>query len=386
MNVLNNPLNLMWITSVLGAALFFAAGALATRRRALPAAAAPRAALPDRRPAAVAAAPPPEAPGGEQTDLRPPEPTEPSHQMTAAHGEVAQLHLRLAGAEDQLRHRDQELQRFRRALDEVQKKGVDEAARWQAERGQLEERLARLPRLEAELEQRKQEVSRWRQELRDAEGQLARAPRVDAEQALRQDLAVKAQLLRANEQRLTHLEEENARLRQDAGGLTGLRDERDKLRAEVAQLRARLFAGNASGATSAPLSLTPGPVSRAGGRGHLFQAFVTQISRLGDTRCAVVADEMGLVVASHGTMGDEVAAVGALLSRAGAKAIEVLPLRNLHRVTVEDDQRVVLTLRPLPTRDGKESDLALLTLGVGVAPDPQVVSKLIDEGPRNILS
>jgi hypothetical protein len=368
-----NPILLVWISSLGGAALFFAAGALAGRRRAyagpLPVAdvAVPRV---DLAPPKVEEAPVLRA---EATGL--------NNQVAEMQNEAARLHQALADAEERLKLREGELQRFRRALEEVQKRSVDEAGRWQAERAELAERAARIPHLEGELEQRRLEISRWRQELRDAEGQLSRSPSADIEQTLRQDLAIKVQLLRANEQRMVRLEEDNARLRQEASASSGLREERDRLRTENAQLRARAFAAPP---TSLPAAVAPAP--RGAGRGHLFQSFVDQVSRLADIRCAVVADELGLVVASHGTLGDEVAAVGSLLSRAGGKALEVLPLRNLHRVTVEDDQRVALTLRPLPTREGKDSDLALITLAVGVAPDPHVLTKLINEGPRNILS
>ncbi len=380
-----NPVIVVWIASLMGALLFFAAGAFAARRRAY--AGGPVAGLG----AVKRNTPVPSAAAGGVFDqpARPPVPNLDA-KIAAMEAEATLLQSALATAQEQLKTREGELQRFRRALEEVQSRSGEEAGRWHSERADLEDRAARVPRLEAELEQRRQEIARWRQELREAEGQLARSPSAETEQTLKQDLAIKVQLLRANEQRLVHLEEENAKLRQDTGGAAGVREERDRLRAENAQLRAKAFAGRPAssgssilgGGGTVPLQAPP----KGAGRGHLFQTFVEQVSRMADVRCAVVADELGLVVASHGSLGDEVAAVGALLSRAGGKAIEVLPLRNVHRVTVEDDQRIILTLRPLPTREGRDSDLSLITLAVGVAPDPQALTKLINEGPRNILT
>ena len=381
-----NPVVLLWVSTLAGAALFFAAGALAVRRRALAGAGAAAGAqlgptqsamaLATPNPAASSAAPELATLRGESTMLR--------QQTTALQRESERLRASLAATEEQLKLRDAEATRFRRALEEVQGQASQDATGWQKQRADLEERVAKLPRLEAELEQRRVEIARWRQEIKEVESQLARAPAPQTEQTLRQDLAVKSQLLAAAERRLVDLEIDNARLRQEVGSATSLREERDRLRSENAQLRAKAFA--AGGAPIATLPVRhPTPVAGTR-RGDLFQAFVNQVSKLGDVRCAVVADELGLVVASHGDLSDEVAAVGALFARAGGKAIEVLPLRNVHHVTIEDDQRVALTLHPLPTKDGKESDLALITLGVGAALDAHTLTRLINEGPRKILS
>lgn len=99
--------------------------------------------------------------------------------------------------------------------------------------------------------------------------------------------------------------------------------------------------------------------------GDVLQALVDGLSGSSGIRCAVVADDLGLVVASRGEWGDEVAAVGALFGRAGLQAQKVLPLHKVQRVTVEDDQNVTLTLRPLQTDGSVEGDLALITLAVG---------------------
>ena len=133
-------------------------------------------------------------------------------------------------------------------------------------------------------------------------------------------------------------------------------------RAELAQLRDELAALRAA---LRPSSRAPLTVRAAGHKaGDVLQALVDRVSGAANVRCAVVADDLGLVVASHGEMGDEVAAVGALFGRAGLQAQKVLPLRKVQRVTVEDDENVTLTLRPLQTDDTMEGDLALITLAV----------------------
>jgi hypothetical protein len=139
--------------------------------------------------------------------------------------------------------------------------------------------------------------------------------------------------------------------------LGAARSQLEKLRDELASARAARLAGRA------PLTV------RAAGHkaGDVLQALVDGVGGAADVRCAVVADDLGLVVASRGELGDEVAAVGALFGRAGLQAQSVLPLHKVRRVTVEDDQNVTLTLRPLETDESVEGDLALITLAVGAA-------------------
>jgi len=133
-------------------------------------------------------------------------------------------------------------------------------------------------------------------------------------------------------------------------------------RGQVAKMREELATARQIRA-SARVPLT---VRAAGHKaGDVLQALVDGVSGQAEIRCAVVADDLGLVVASHGELGDEVAAVGALFGRAGLQAQKVLPLHKVQRVTVEDDQNCTLTLRPLQTDESVEGDLALITLAVG---------------------
>jgi hypothetical protein len=137
-------------------------------------------------------------------------------------------------------------------------------------------------------------------------------------------------------------------------------------RAQLVRLREELASTRAAHAGRSPLQV------RAAGHnaGDVLQALVDKVSGSAGVRCAVVADDLGLVVASHGELGDEVAAVGALFGRAGLQAQKVLPLHKVQRVTVEDDRDVTLTLRPLQTDESVEGDLALITLAVGGPPRP----------------
>jgi hypothetical protein len=241
---------------------------------------------------------------------------------------------------------------------------------------------AKVAALEAQLEERRREVLGLRQSVDDAEAMLAASPSPAMEQTLRQDLAVKAQLLAATEQRLARTAEENARLQQGIEELARLQRELERMSAENNQLRAQGFAN----AGPAPRPTRSVRLDSASHRGDVLQSLVEQVSSLADIRCAVIADELGLVVASHGELGEEVAAVGALFGRAGLQAQQVLPLRNVQRVIVEDDQNVVLTLRPLGSGGADDAELALITLAVGPGPDPHQVTSILQPGPPPALS
>jgi hypothetical protein len=94
----------------------------------------------------------------------------------------------------------------------------------------------------------------------------------------------------------------------------------------------------------------------------------------------VVADELGLVVACHGDHGEELAALGALLVRAGTQARRFLPLRELSRVTLEDEQEVSVTVTPLrPSGELVPSGarLALIMLAVGAEPDARHLTHIL---------
>jgi hypothetical protein len=355
---------LLGLSSVAGAAFFFAAGRLAAGQR--------KAMAPLR-----AVAPP--ATDGRGDELRA------AREQTAhARQESEQLRAELGAAQIRLAELAARVGALSSQLGEERTRR-DEArqrvARGETERANLEERLRGLAALEAELEERRMESHRWREQTTELERQLASAVSAETVQTLRQDLAVKGELLAVHDQRANRLEEQNALLRQELAAASGLGAERDRLRLENAELRADEFV-----ARPAPRDR---PLALAGGKstpGGILQALVERVSSLGDIRCAVIADDLGLVVASQGELSDEVAAVGALFGRASLHAKRVLPLHGVLRVNVEDDQNVVLGVRPLSTDAGPGVELALVTLAVGAPPDPRRLSKLIDEREQSLES
>jgi predicted regulator of Ras-like GTPase activity (Roadblock/LC7/MglB family) len=93
--------------------------------------------------------------------------------------------------------------------------------------------------------------------------------------------------------------------------------------------------------------------------GNLLRAILEQETRGCDYTGAVIADELGLVVASTGEYGDALAAYGAFLAGVGAKTGDALPLHELRQVVVQDEHDMTLTVRPIATAD---DNFALVTL------------------------
>jgi predicted regulator of Ras-like GTPase activity (Roadblock/LC7/MglB family) len=98
------------------------------------------------------------------------------------------------------------------------------------------------------------------------------------------------------------------------------------------------------------------------GTGNALRAILHEETRDSNFAGAVIADDMGLVVASTGEYGDALAAYGAFLAGIGAKTSDALPLHDLRQVIVQDEHDMTLTVRPIATAD---DNFALVTLATG---------------------
>lgn len=99
-----------------------------------------------------------------------------------------------------------------------------------------------------------------------------------------------------------------------------------------------------------------------GSRADVFRAILDRETRGSDLTGAVIADELGLVVAATGDYGDALAAYGAFLAGVGTKTRDALPLHELRQVIVQDECNTTLTVRPLAAVD---DNFALVTLAPG---------------------
>jgi predicted regulator of Ras-like GTPase activity (Roadblock/LC7/MglB family) len=173
---------------------------------------------------------------------------------------------------------------------------------------------------------------------------------------LRHELALIQDQLSRREQQLEQLRNENVRLQALEEDLGHTKREIAVLNEQTRVLRAQAFV------SAPPRPRSPTPMLSTTGRA--LQTIVDTETRLGRAKSAVIADELGLLVAASSATNeynDALAALGAYLADVGSKTRDILPLRKLRQVIVCDDHNVILTVRPLPTED---PGLALVTLAV----------------------
>ncbi len=255
-------------------------------------------------------------------------------------------------------------------------------ARAQDQQGELEQRARKIRELEAAVEALKIERVRWQERERQLEhAQQAAATDPETEKTLRHDLAVARETGRTLEEQRQRLEANSAQLRGQLDTMTARVAELTALERENADLRVRAMAGDLAARAAQGKDRRSAAGDNALG-GQAFQHLVDQVGGLDPVRSAVIADELGLVVACHGAHGEELAAIGALFARAGSEARKVLPLDHLQRVIVEDERNISVTVRPLRSTDAgaEDSELTLVTLAVGAEPDPGQVARILRGG------
>jgi predicted regulator of Ras-like GTPase activity (Roadblock/LC7/MglB family) len=89
--------------------------------------------------------------------------------------------------------------------------------------------------------------------------------------------------------------------------------------------------------------------TESGATGDVLRRVLERETRGSTLDGAVIADELGLVVASTGNYGEALAAYGAVLAGLGEKTRDVLPLHDVRRVVIEDDEARTLIVRPIST-------------------------------------
>jgi hypothetical protein len=255
-------------------------------------------------------------------------------------------------------------------------------ARAEDQQGELEQRARKIRELEAGLEALKIEQIRWQdRELQLEQARQAAAADPEIEKTLRHDLAVARESGRTLDEQRQRLEDSNAQLRGQLETMTARVAGLTALELENADLRVRAMAGDLAARAVQGKDRRSAAADGALG-GQAFQQLVEQVGSLDPVRSAVIADELGLVVACHGTHGEELAAIGALFARSGNEARKVLPLDHLQRVIVEDERNISVTVRPLRSADAgaDDSELTLVTLAVGAEPDPGQMARILHGG------
>jgi uncharacterized coiled-coil DUF342 family protein len=227
------------------------------------------------------------------------------------------------------------------------------------ERNDLGVRVEALRGAQAELARVQGDRRALLGEVGDLRGRLRAQPEPPDVQNLRQELVIASELARARADEAGRARDENVRLRERVGQLEDLAVRFDEVVAENDELRSQRFL-----AEPQPKTGSEQPPSA-----NFLQELVRRVSEVQSVRAAVITDELGLVVAATGEYSDVLAAYGRHLADEGQRVGELLPLRTIRELTMHDDRNVTMTVRPLP---GGESNLALVTLGVGAEPEDDV--------------
>ena len=185
----------------------------------------------------------------------------------------------------------------------------------------------------------------------------------------RTDLALKVNVLQEQLRELDQVRDENLNLRSQWDELNSLKNQLEALRSENDNLRSLQLV------QSKPPKLVELPADGGEeGMGQMLQRIVNELADKQNAQCAVLADELGLVVAGFGDHIEAMAAMSALFGELTGRVKGVLPLGTLAQLALVDSNSLAFVAQPLSAGD---NDLMLAMLAPGGAPDPQAVGKVL---------
>ncbi|HEX4353687.1 MAG TPA: hypothetical protein VHZ95_12245 [Polyangiales bacterium] len=227
------------------------------------------------------------------------------------------------------------------------------------------EREVLVKQVDAERSSGQRQVAASSHELEEVQARLLALTNRKANDAqtaaLQQELSLTRESLRSRDTQLEQLREETVRLRRVEVELERSKRELSELAEQTRSLRAEAYASHRP--PTIRRSERPATIST---RGNALQLIVDDETEHRGARSAVIADELGLLVAASGVgieYGEALAAFGAYLADVGTRTRDMLPLQELRQVVVRDDHDMTLTVRPLATED---PGLALVTLAIDV--------------------
>jgi hypothetical protein len=198
--------------------------------------------------------------------------------------------------------------------------------------------------------------------LEEARG-LADDLRAETE-SLRREGALVLERVIAQQKTIEALRDENASLRMGTSDLAELNKRCAALTDENAQLRASAFVVDSEGKARRSSPTIP-EYTETGPEGSLdnasLQRFVDDVVKTPSVSAAALTDELGFLVVGVGDHTEALAAFGAYLTDAGARACGMLPMHAVQKVSIQDDSGITLTARTIASAP---NELVLVTLGV----------------------
>lgn len=139
-----------------------------------------------------------------------------------------------------------------------------------------------------------------------------------------------------------------------------------RLEAEVAQLRA-LELCSAEPPTIADGTRLPRTSSTTA---TALESILQRVAANADTRAAVIADELGLPVVAFGEHASSLAALGSVVGDTGQRARTLLPMGAIRGFSMADENSATITSWPVTAAD---ASLMILTLTVGPGPADDIM-------------
>lgn len=198
-----------------------------------------------------------------------------------------------------------------------------------------------------------------------------RSARAGTEREVRAELALELEAGRRKLDELDQLRDENAALRRDASAAAADRERLTDVERELRELRAR-------SSVVAPLPRLPSgtaPPRAPGASRSTADQLSMLLHRLHgkNMRGIALSDEIGLPIVGLGDDTSPLAAFSGYLADIGRKARDFLPLGQLRRVIVEDENDTTITTCP----QTGESAMALVTLTVGPGPSARQMGDVL---------
>lgn len=248
-------------------------------------------------------------------------------EMMACQGREVNLAALLGASEEQAAALREELDRIneQNLVQEQQRAGL---ARAQAD---AREQAQNVRRAQEQLQQLEEQLTETLAKLREAEAEAAQAP-----------IRARPRVAEGGDE-LGRMREELGQARERLRRAAELEEQVRRLQAEVARQREELELSTAS-----------------------LQAVIEQLAAADTTRGVALADGSGLAVAESGEHTQEIAAVAAQLTKEIDKIVWLLPLSTLQQIALEDIETQTMTIHPIVARD--RSELILTTLGDGPGP------------------
>ena len=355
------------LCSVIGAALFFAAGYMAARAR-FSAANTPPGGRSGRSPAAGGRPAAPPSAGGDalaglfleamQTGDR-----QAAEKDRAKQQQVVQAKLKEASRNIQRLKKDTAILARQKAALETEKKDcrnrLQELAAAETERRQM---AAKLGECRKQMDTLKGQNEKLAAELEAARSQSQTSekdtPSIQALQTKNRDLSLQVRHLSEQLKELERLRQQNQELKSYKGRLKEKDAEIETLKSENAKLNSMKIFWDAP----------PQPVANLPkeGLGQMFQHMVNRLSESETARGVALADELGLMIAGTSPHAEALAGMAAVFTETRTTLETMLPFGTIDHFSIVNQKGLSLKMRPV-TISGH--DLILSTLTAGEGPD-----------------